>query len=119
MGKRYRLFALTHGTIVVFAMLLCCCVAIVLPLCCHVGDLFFRSCVVTMRCSCMFMVEGEGKMHVGIMYLRYRGCCLCRKMVVSLPPTFVAPQCTHPGQAEGGVTTARAIEGRVGRRGGE
>lgn len=31
MGKRYRLFAVTHGTIVVFAMLLCCCAAIVLP----------------------------------------------------------------------------------------
>lgn len=67
----------------------------------------------------MFMVEGERKMHVGIMYLRYRGCLLYTTTVVSLPPTFVAPQCTHPGLAEGGVTTARAIEGRVGRRGGE
>lgn len=27
----WMLFALTHGSIVVFAMLLCCCVAIVLP----------------------------------------------------------------------------------------
>lgn len=58
-------------------------------------------------------------MHVGIIYLRYRGCCLCRKMVVSLPPPFVASQCTHPGLTEGGVTTATAIEGRVGRGDGE
>lgn len=65
---------MTHGTIVVFAMLLCCycciCDVVELLLCCHVGKLFFPSCVVTMRCKCMFMVEGEGKMHVGIMYLR-------------------------------------------------
>ena len=71
-GRDIELFAGTHGTIVVLLLLYlrCCCVAIVLLLCCHVGKLFFPSCVVTMRCKCMFMVEGEAKMHVGIMYLR-------------------------------------------------
>lgn len=34
MGRDIELFAVTHGTIVVFAMLLCCCVAVLL-LCCH------------------------------------------------------------------------------------
>ena len=75
MGKRYRTFCSDawHYCCIcdVIVLLLCCyCAAIVLPLCCHVGKLFFPSCVVTMRCKCMFMVEGEGKMHVGIMYLR-------------------------------------------------
>lgn len=71
-GRDMEHFALTHGTIVVRFALRCSCI----------GNLFLPSCVMRMGCGCMFMVEGEGKMHVVVIYLRYRGCCLYTTMVV-------------------------------------
>lgn len=66
-----------------------------------------------------FSEDGGGKMHVDDIYLHYRCSHVCRNALLVPPHTAVAALWVHPGLAEGEVTTARAIEGRGGTRGGE
>jgi hypothetical protein len=73
----------------------------------------------TISCREASTDDVAGKMHVDDIYLHYRGGKLCRNALLVAAHTTIAALRVDPEVAEGEVTTATAIEGRGGTRGGE